>query len=165
MSEAKEELEEEQNPSLEAARKRIKESGRNEPCPCGSGSKYKHCCLATDEEIINTLGVHGRPSGVNHAMRIDMSGFFEWLVNQGRGVVLQGNKRNLELLYLFHLHTQYLGEARQEAMRQQQEALQDPERLERLRAKRLQELEQIDRRIVEARKNQESADTDSEDNE
>nr|WP_226382956.1 SEC-C metal-binding domain-containing protein [Burkholderia mayonis] len=19
--------------------------GRNEPCPCGSGRKYKHCCL------------------------------------------------------------------------------------------------------------------------
>lgn len=19
--------------------------GRNNPCPCGSGSKYKHCCL------------------------------------------------------------------------------------------------------------------------
>jgi hypothetical protein len=21
-------------------------TGRNEPCPCGSGRKYKHCCLA-----------------------------------------------------------------------------------------------------------------------
>jgi uncharacterized protein YchJ len=20
--------------------------GRNDPCPCGSGKKYKHCCLA-----------------------------------------------------------------------------------------------------------------------
>ncbi|HEX3000067.1 MAG TPA: SEC-C metal-binding domain-containing protein [Armatimonadota bacterium] len=19
--------------------------GRNDPCPCGSGKKYKHCCL------------------------------------------------------------------------------------------------------------------------
>jgi len=24
--------------------------GRNEPCHCGSGRKYKHCCLAKDEE-------------------------------------------------------------------------------------------------------------------
>lgn len=24
--------------------------GRNQPCPCGSGKKYKHCCLAKDEE-------------------------------------------------------------------------------------------------------------------
>jgi tetratricopeptide (TPR) repeat protein len=23
--------------------------GRNHPCPCGSGKKYKHCCLARDE--------------------------------------------------------------------------------------------------------------------
>ncbi len=23
--------------------------GRNDPCPCGSGKKYKKCCLATDE--------------------------------------------------------------------------------------------------------------------
>jgi len=23
--------------------------GRNEPCPCGSGKKYKQCCLAADE--------------------------------------------------------------------------------------------------------------------
>jgi len=24
--------------------------GRNEPCHCGSGKKYKHCCLVKDEE-------------------------------------------------------------------------------------------------------------------
>ena len=24
--------------------------GRNEPCHCGSGTKYKHCCLVKDEE-------------------------------------------------------------------------------------------------------------------
>ncbi|MEM9290067.1 MAG: SEC-C metal-binding domain-containing protein [Acidobacteriota bacterium] len=22
--------------------------GRNDPCPCGSGKKYKHCCLYPD---------------------------------------------------------------------------------------------------------------------
>jgi hypothetical protein len=25
--------------------------GRNEPCHCGSGRKYKHCCLAEDERV------------------------------------------------------------------------------------------------------------------
>jgi hypothetical protein len=25
-------------------------AGRNEPCPCGSGKKYKKCCLAKDQE-------------------------------------------------------------------------------------------------------------------
>jgi hypothetical protein len=24
--------------------------GRNDPCPCGSGKKYKRCCLLQDEE-------------------------------------------------------------------------------------------------------------------
>lgn len=27
-----------------------KRPGRNEPCHCGSGKKYKQCCLAKDEE-------------------------------------------------------------------------------------------------------------------
>ena len=26
-----------------------KTPGRNDPCPCGSGRKYKQCCLAKDE--------------------------------------------------------------------------------------------------------------------
>ena len=26
--------------------------GRNEPCPCGSGRKYKQCCLDKDEAKI-----------------------------------------------------------------------------------------------------------------
>jgi hypothetical protein len=26
-----------------------KTPGRNDPCPCGSGKKYKRCCLLTDE--------------------------------------------------------------------------------------------------------------------
>ncbi len=28
-----------------------KKPGRNDPCPCGSGKKYKKCCLAKHEEI------------------------------------------------------------------------------------------------------------------
>ena len=28
--------------------------GRNEPCPCGSGRKYKHCCLDKDEARART---------------------------------------------------------------------------------------------------------------
>ncbi|MCH5188839.1 MAG: SEC-C domain-containing protein, partial [Oscillospiraceae bacterium] len=27
--------------------------GRNDPCPCGSGKKYKNCCMAKDEEAAN----------------------------------------------------------------------------------------------------------------
>ena len=28
--------------------------GRNDPCPCNSGKKYKKCCLAKDEQIIKS---------------------------------------------------------------------------------------------------------------
>lgn len=28
----------------------VKHPSRNEPCHCGSGKKYKHCCLVKDEE-------------------------------------------------------------------------------------------------------------------
>jgi hypothetical protein len=32
--------------------------GRNEPCHCGSGKKYKHCCLAKDEETERAAREH-----------------------------------------------------------------------------------------------------------
>jgi hypothetical protein len=25
--------------------------GRNEPCPCGSGKKYKHCCALKEKRL------------------------------------------------------------------------------------------------------------------
>ena len=28
--------------------------GRNDPCPCGSGKKYKHCCITTEQSMNNT---------------------------------------------------------------------------------------------------------------
>ena len=31
-------------------RRSVARVGRNEPCPCGSGKKYKHCCIAQDAE-------------------------------------------------------------------------------------------------------------------
>lgn len=37
--------------SLAAARERLK-GGRNEPCSCGSGRKYKKCCLHVDEDLL-----------------------------------------------------------------------------------------------------------------
>ena len=30
-------------------RRSVAHIGRNEPCPCGSGKKYKHCCLEKDQ--------------------------------------------------------------------------------------------------------------------
>ena len=35
---------------------RIKSTGRNDPCPCGSGKKYKKCHLSSDAEAEQTAG-------------------------------------------------------------------------------------------------------------
>jgi hypothetical protein len=32
--------------------------GRNEPCPCGSGKKYKHCCALKHERL--SIGARDR---------------------------------------------------------------------------------------------------------
>lgn len=37
--------------AIDAARNRL-QSGRNGPCPCGSGRKYKKCCLRDDEAVV-----------------------------------------------------------------------------------------------------------------
>jgi hypothetical protein len=34
-------------------RRAVARIGRNEPCPCGSGKKYKQCCIAKDEERLH----------------------------------------------------------------------------------------------------------------
>jgi hypothetical protein len=35
--------------------------GRNDPCPCGSGKKYKRCCLDADARRAAGLASHGAP--------------------------------------------------------------------------------------------------------
>ena len=35
---------------------------RNQPCPCGSGKKYKQCCLATDEAA-RVAALPAQPTG------------------------------------------------------------------------------------------------------
>jgi hypothetical protein len=34
-------------------RRAVARVGRNEPCPCGSGKKYKHCCIEKDVERLH----------------------------------------------------------------------------------------------------------------
>lgn len=41
----KEQRNEQRKKFLEAHTRRVEKVGRNEPCPCGSGKKHKHCCL------------------------------------------------------------------------------------------------------------------------
>ncbi|HTO03378.1 MAG TPA: SEC-C metal-binding domain-containing protein [Opitutus sp.] len=39
-----------------AAHERMRTTSRNEPCPCGSGRKYKKCCLLLDESAVISAG-------------------------------------------------------------------------------------------------------------
>jgi hypothetical protein len=38
-------------------RRAVAKIGRNDPCPCGSGRKYKHCCLDKDQERLHHSSV------------------------------------------------------------------------------------------------------------
>jgi hypothetical protein len=39
-------------------RRPVARMGRNEPCHCGSGKKYKKCCLAADEELLRDASAY-----------------------------------------------------------------------------------------------------------
>ena len=34
----------------------VERAGRNDPCPCGSGKKYKNCCLLKEQQKRSSLG-------------------------------------------------------------------------------------------------------------
>lgn len=34
---------------------KIKLLNRNDKCPCGSGKKYKNCCMEIDQQLINKI--------------------------------------------------------------------------------------------------------------
>lgn len=35
--------------------RKIKLPNRNDPCPCGSGKKYKNCCMEVEKQIIERV--------------------------------------------------------------------------------------------------------------
>jgi protein O-GlcNAc transferase len=63
--------------------------GRNDPCPCGIGKKYKNCCLGKEES---------RPSYWSAAASDDLNLLGE-LFNAGRYVELENLARSLLKLY------------------------------------------------------------------
>ena len=53
----------------------MKKTGRNDPCPCGSGKRYKHCCIQS--EGVQAVGEHGAqsiPATIQTAMKHLQSG-------------------------------------------------------------------------------------------
>ena len=43
---------------IEPIRNRTKRIGRNAPCPCGSGKKYKNCCMRSGSGAQQPVGSH-----------------------------------------------------------------------------------------------------------
>ena len=41
--------------SVVTAPRRILQVGRNDPCPCGSGEKYKNCCIKKGEPFLKKM--------------------------------------------------------------------------------------------------------------
>ncbi|MGN0910738.1 MAG: SEC-C metal-binding domain-containing protein [Thermoguttaceae bacterium] len=44
MRQQEEAIEASKEKKVETIRNKSPRVGRNDPCPCGSGKKYKHCC-------------------------------------------------------------------------------------------------------------------------
>ena len=51
--------------------------GRNEPCPCGSGKKYKACCLAKDEAAAIAAAPKAETKAMRRAARDAMRAAYE----------------------------------------------------------------------------------------
>ena len=67
--------------------------GRNDPCPCGSGKKYKKCCLAADEaarpRVAEANGQRFQVSGNVSDGQLDMARQFFREKDAGRGPAQQ----------------------------------------------------------------------------
>jgi len=50
-------------------------TGRNDPCPCGSGKKYKRCCLAKDAAAARTARANQAAASTAHK-----PGFVSYLI-------------------------------------------------------------------------------------
>ena len=51
--------------------------GRNDPCPCGSGKKYKQCCLAKDEAAALAAAPKAETKAMRRAARDAMRAAYE----------------------------------------------------------------------------------------
>jgi SEC-C motif len=52
--------------------------GRNDPCPCGSGTKFKHCCLAPNEMTSTPFFEGATPAERIQAVRIGREFLVKW---------------------------------------------------------------------------------------
>ena len=66
----------------------MKKVGRNDPCPCGSGRKYKKCCLSKDSQAPFAplerfdVPITNKPASINHHL-ISTDGGKSWQQKPG----------------------------------------------------------------------------------
>jgi hypothetical protein len=52
--------------------------GRNDPCPCGSGKKFKKCCLGKAESVVVGRGAKGASSELRQVLEGQMICQWSW---------------------------------------------------------------------------------------
>jgi SEC-C motif len=72
--------------------------GRNDPCPCGSGNKYKKCCLAKEEAVAREQLV--KAQAPRDTLRRDQRAAEASVADQARGG--QGEDSRVELHHCRH---------------------------------------------------------------
>ncbi|MCL1979692.1 MAG: SEC-C metal-binding domain-containing protein [Proteobacteria bacterium] len=77
--------------------------GRNDPCPCGSGKKYKHCCLSAQRAAAN-----GNPMG---QMKVSLMAAIEKIQTQASEKKAVFNELGVFLFYSDHQGDAWLLEA------------------------------------------------------
>ncbi|MDZ5711493.1 YecA family protein [Jeotgalibacillus haloalkalitolerans] len=90
----------------------MQEIGRNEPCPCGSGKKYKKCCankVVNIETILVKEQMDLQLGFLNEAMAPKQSSFkkdYEYVLQEVQEVFNEPQFLTVFLTYLFGLHGQ-----------------------------------------------------------
>jgi hypothetical protein len=121
--------------------------GLNDPCPCGSGKKYKHCCRHFEDEAAQMRAALARiPEGIKETM----PHFVNWLVSTGNLRFLGQIKRDAwDLLFLQTLHARCLTELQAQFQKEEFEKQKDPAFLEQQRENLASHLARIDQRIAD----------------
>lgn len=78
---------------------KIPTTSRNDPCPCGSGRKFKKCCLTREESATTDHGATGAPAELRQALE---SMRFTSLAEVQTFVERHAQQRNQKLLDEFH---------------------------------------------------------------
>ena len=97
-----------------------KKIGRNEPCPCGSGKKYKHCCmqkervlgmLPTENHALSSASWLNAPKTMAYLNNHAVPPILEYLI--GMQLNPQNRGKNIRIEHLLQIAVANLGKSSQ----------------------------------------------------